>query len=53
MTPFVKALRLKGWSAKEVAKRWGILPRQMSNIGKRPKQMHMDALAGLPDRAKK
>jgi len=53
MTRFVKALRQKGWIAKDVAKRWGLLPRQLSRIGKRPKQIHLDALAGLPDRSKK
>ena len=50
MTEFVKALRRKGWSAQEVAERWGLLPRQLSRIGKAPKQIHWDALAGLPDR---
>ncbi len=53
MTEFVKALRQKGWSAKEVAERWGLLPRQLSRIGSNPKQIHLDALAGLPDRSKK
>jgi len=52
MTDFVKALRQKGWSAKEVAERWCLLPRQLSRIGKSPKQIHLDALAGLPDRSK-
>lgn len=52
MTEFVKALRRKGWSAQEVAKRWGLLPRQLSRIGKNPKQIHMDAMSGLPDRNK-
>ena len=53
MTDFVKALRRKGWSAKEVAGRWGLLPRQLSRIGNSPKQIHLDALAGLPDRGKR
>jgi len=53
MTGFVKALRQKGWSAQEVAERWGMLPRQLSKIGNSPKQIHLDALAGLPDRSKK
>ena len=53
MTEFVKALRLKGWSAQEVAERWNMLPRQLSKIGNRPKKIHLDALAGLPDRSKK
>jgi len=49
MTKFVKALRIKGWSAKRVAERWGMLPRQLSRIAKEPKQIHLDALAGLPN----
>jgi len=49
MTKFVKALRLKGWSAKQVAERWDILPRQLSRIAQEPKQIHLDALAGLPN----
>ena len=53
MTDFVKKLRAKGWTAKELAERWGILPRQISNIGNNPKKIHFDALAGLPDRRKK
>jgi len=53
MTPFVKALRLKGWSAQHVAKRWGISPRRVSQIGKAPSQKDWDALAGLPDLSKK
>ena len=48
MTDFVKTLRSKGWSAKELAERWGITPRQVSNIGKNPSQMNLDALDGLP-----
>lgn len=41
---------IKGWSQKELADRWGIKPRQMSNISSSPKQIHWDALSGLPDR---
>jgi len=51
MTDYVKELRGKGWTAKEVAKRWGVSPRQISNIGKNPTRKDWDALAGLPDRA--
>jgi len=52
MTDYVKALRTKGWSAKKVAERWGLLPRQISRIGNNPKQIHLDALEGLPDLSK-
>jgi transcriptional regulator len=50
MTDFVKALRLKGWSAQQVAKRWGVTPRRISQIGKNPRQKDWDALNGLPER---
>ncbi len=52
MTDFVKALRLKGWSAKEVAARWGVTPRRISQIGEKPRRKDLDALAGLPDKSK-
>ncbi len=48
MTDFVKKLRAKGYTARELATRWNLLPRQISRIGKAPKQMHLDALDGLP-----
>ena len=38
----------KGWKMQDIAKRWGIKPRQMSNIAKLPGQRDWDALAGLP-----
>lgn len=50
MTDFVRLLRKKGWTAKEVAARWGIKPRQISRIAKMPRRLHLDALAGLPDK---
>jgi hypothetical protein len=50
MTDFVKKLRAKGYTARELAARWSLLPRQISRIGKAPKQIHLDALAGLPDK---
>lgn len=53
MTDFVKALRRKGWSAKEVAERWGVTPRRISQIGNKPSRKDWDALAGLPNRAGK
>ena len=52
MTDFVKTLRSKGWSAQELAERWGVTPRQISNIGKNPNKMNLDALEGLPCKAK-
>jgi hypothetical protein len=50
MTRFVKVLRSKGWTAKEVAKRWGVSPRWISIIGGNPSQRDWDALDGLPNR---
>lgn len=50
MTQFVRKIREKGWSAREVAARWGITPRRLSQIGKAPTQRDWDALAGLPPR---
>lgn len=52
MTDFVKKLRVKGWTAQELAKRWGVTPRRISQIGNNPTQKDLDALAGLPDRKK-
>ena len=51
MTDYVKQLRAKGWTAQELAKRWGVSPRRISQIGNKPQQKDWDALAGLPDRA--
>lgn len=48
MTGYVKALRAKGWTAQELAIRWGISPRRVSQIGNNPTQKDWDALAGLP-----
>ncbi len=50
MTDYVKKMREKGWSAQAVARRWGISPRRVSQIGKSPTQRDWDALAGLPPR---
>ena len=50
MKEFAKAARLKGWTMIELADRWSLTPRQLSRISADPKQVHWDALAGLPDR---
>lgn len=49
MNNFIKALHEKGWTAKAVAERWGMTATRVSQIGKNPKQIHWDALAGLKD----
>jgi len=51
MTEYVKALRAKGWTAKNLAERWGVSPRRISQIGNAPTQKDWDALAGLPDKS--
>lgn len=50
MTEYVKALRAKGWSAQDLAERWGVSPRRISQIGNAPTQKDWDALAGLPNK---
>lgn len=50
MSDFARQAKIKGWSMMSLADRWGISPRQMSNISAKPKQIHWDALAGLPER---
>lgn len=50
MKEFAKVARAKCWNMNEIAERWGLTPRQLSRISATPKQVHWDALAGLPDR---
>jgi len=50
---FTLRVRDKGWTMVELAARWDILPRQMSNIAANPKQVHWDALIGLPTKTDK
>ena len=52
MTDFRDKATKKGYKMVDLAKRWGISARQMSNISKDPKQIHLDALAGLRKRGK-
>jgi hypothetical protein len=47
---FTLAVKSKGWKMQKVAERWGVTPRQLSRIASAPKQIHWDALAGLPDK---
>jgi len=49
MTPFVKKLREKGWTAQALAKHWGVTPRRISQIGANPKQKDWDAMEHLPN----
>ena len=52
MTNFLRNIKNKGYTAKEVAKRWGITQRQMSNISTKPKVKDFDAVEGLPTKLK-
>jgi len=52
MTEYVKQLRVKGWTAQELAMRWGVSTSRISQIGAAPTQKDWDALAGLPEMAK-
>lgn len=42
----------KGWTFEELAKRWGVSPRQMSRIAAAGKPRDIDAANGLPDKFK-
>ena len=44
---FVGELHKIGMSAQELALRWGVTPRQISNVGKNPSQKDWDALEGI------
>jgi len=46
--PFTAEAKRRGWKMKAIAIRWGISPRQMSRIAKKPSQRDLDALNGLP-----
>lgn len=47
MTDYTQQIKSKGWKMKDVAERWGVTPRRMSQISADPKQKDWDALAGL------
>lgn len=53
MQPFTKRVKQKGWLMKQLAERWGLTPRQMSNIANDPKPVHWDALSGIPEKEKR
>ena len=48
MNKFTQKAYELGWKMKDIANRWDISPRQMSNIAKNPKTKDYDALNGLP-----
>lgn len=47
-----KEIKDKGYTQRELGKRWGIKERQMYNIMREPKQIHLDAVNGLPRKNK-
>jgi hypothetical protein len=51
MHALTEAMRAKGYTAREVAKRWGYKqPHSLSLVAKNPGQKDWDAVAGLPDK---
>ena len=46
---FKQELKDKGWKMKDVAARWKITPRHVSNIAKTPSLRDWDAIDGLPE----
>jgi hypothetical protein len=52
MHDFTRQIKAKGWTAKEAGVRWGLKPRQMSQIASNPLQKHLDMLDGLPEKDK-
>ncbi len=46
---FLFKMEKKEWTKKELANRWGIQERQITNIVNNPKVKDFDALRGLPD----
>ena len=50
MKPLTVAIKLKGWTAKAVAERWGFSLRHMANICNKPTQKDWDAVEGLPNK---
>lgn len=47
--PVTQRAALKGWSAIDIAERWGITPRTYSRQAKASSQQFIDAIEGLPD----
>jgi len=47
MYKFTETAKDKGWRMVDLARRWGVTPRQMSRIAANPDQRDWDALSGL------
>ena len=52
VTKFQRLANERGWTFKEISKRWGVSERQMSRIAEAGKQRDIDAVLGLPRKAK-
>jgi len=48
MYDFTKAVRDKKYTLKSLGKRWNLGERMMEYIARDPKQIHWDALKGVP-----
>lgn len=48
MNDFTKQVKAKGWKMNQLAERWGVTPRRMSQIAKDPSRKDWDAIAALP-----
>ena len=48
MKPFTEAIKIKGWRLVELAERWGVSKREMSNIAANTSEKEWDAVNGLP-----
>lgn len=44
-------IKSKGWKIKDVAERWELTPRRMSQILKEPSYKEIDAIYGLPQKS--
>lgn len=50
MKKFTMEVKRKGWKMKELALRWQLSTRRLSQIADDPKPRDWDAVAGLPTR---
>ena len=50
MKEFTKAVRGKGWTLKEVARRWNKSERRIAQIASQPRQEDWDKIHGLPEK---
>ena len=51
MKPFTEAIKIKGWKLVDLAERWGVSKREMSNIAANTSEKEWDAVNGLPNKS--